>query len=299
MSQNFVAVAQQFWDPLYELQLQNMEVLDNTTHVYPGVLGDVYNRRLGSFGELAPIGFNASNIPVSAINYSQTPIPLFAFAYKTVVSEREMVIVGSEGAGSQVLQEQSKEHAIALGRYMDYLKLQAIFSDTSRFVTVAKTVGYGTGMNSTKIIQGVSDLQNAGITDPAIFGVIPALLNPSLAADEKYSSWFYNDKRILTRPSGIPRPGWEYYGAEFRVMSGVGINSLPYTATAGKTYNVPLWSKDVITLAMSALMPKTTIWYNPGELRYEITTQIVMGAGVTQVNGVVLLNCDTNNTLNT
>lgn len=301
MSQNFAAVAQEMWDPIFETQLENTEVLAGAYRIYASVLGDTYNRRLGSFGELAPIGFNAADIPVSSITYSETPIALFPYAYKTVVSEREMVIVGSQSPSSQVLQEEARTHAFALGRYKDYLVLNSIFSNLSPYTatTVAKTIGATTGMNSAKIIQARSLLQNNGVLDPELYGVMSALLQPALAADEKYSSWFYNQNRPLTAPSGIPEASFNYFAVMMRIMGGVGINSLPFTTSGeNKTFNCPVWQKDVITLAMSALMPKTTIWYNPGQLRYEITSQLVMGAAVTQTDGVAIIQCDTANTAN-
>ncbi len=298
MSQNIVAVAAQMWDPLFETQLQNVEYLKNTVRIFPGVIGDVYNRRLGSFGEMMPLGYNASNIPVSQISYSQTPISLFPYAYKTAVSQREMTLVDDVPANN-VMQDQAIVHARALGRYMDYLKLNAILANTSPYVQIAKTVGYGTGFNSSKIIAARSQLQLAAIDSAEMYYALSADLQPALAADQFYSSWFFNEARPLTQQSGVPNQLISYFGVEGRIVGGVGINSLPYTLDSeNKTYLCPFWAKDVITMAMATMVPKTTIWFNQGESRYEIITEAVLGVGVTQVNGVVLINADTANTVN-
>lgn len=300
MSQNFANVAQTIWDPLFETKLQNTENLKDTVRVYSGVEGTTYNRRLGTKGEMMQVGYNASNIPVTTINYSQTAINLYAFAYKTVVAERELVQIGTDGPSSAVLQEEAEAHAMALGRYQDYLKLQAIYSDTSRFTTIPKTSGATTGLNVNKIVQARQTLQYAGLIMPEMYGAISADLQTALAADEHYSSFFFNTTKPLPdMNTGIPTPEIGYYGVKMRVLGGNGINSLPYTVSgSNKTYNVPVWSKDVITAAMSVMGPKTNIWYNPGEGRYEILTQLIMGVGVTQNNGVVLVACDTANTSN-
>lgn len=298
MSQNIASVAAQMWDPLFETQLQNVEYLQNTVRVFPGVVGDVYNRRLGSFGEMMPLGYNASNIPVSQINYSQTPISLYPYAYKTAVSQREMTLV--DGVPAQnIMQEEAITHARALGRYMDYLKLNAVLSNVSPYVTIPKTIGYGTGLNSGKIIEARAQLQLAAVDSPEIYYAVSADLTPALAADQFYSSWFFNEARPLTQQSDIPRQVLRYYGVEGRILGGVGINSLPYTISgSNKTYTCPFWSKDVITMAMATMIPKTTICFNQFESRYEIITEAVLGVGVTQVNGVVLIAADTANTAN-
>lgn len=297
--QDIAAVASTQWDAIFEVKLQNLEILDGMYRVFTSVIGDQYNRRLGSFGEMAPIGYNAADIPVSSINYSQTAIPLFPYAYKTVVSDREMTTVGGVGPNSQILQEEAQTHAMALGRYKDYLILNSIFSDLSRFTQIPKTIGAKTGMNAAKIIQARSILQNQGALSPMLNGVMSTLLQPGLAADEQYSSWFYNEGRPLTASSKIPHPEWRYYDVIMRIMGGVGINTLPSTLVGSNyTFNCPIWDKEVITLASAELMPKTTIWYNPGQHRYEIVSEFVMGAGVTQPDGVVYVTADTANTSN-
>lgn len=286
------AAAMQLFDTFVTLKYQNHMRLEDTIDERHGTTGTILNVPVSDLIEMQEGDFAPLDIPPTPVNETNRQVVTNDYHVKTVIGGGEYTLFNFDK-----IVDHAKLHSLAAARTTDYIKINSIYSDPgfSTIETIAVTEGVNTGLNEGKMADGIAYLESQGV-DVEGYSVsqwAPALLKPSMYADDRVVNFFYNDVKPLT-----DNKIQTYLGVDCRFLGSNGINQIPFTTAMGiNTYLVPMVHRDAIVQTFNRDIMTSITWL-PNQDRWELLTILTSGANIIQYNGIVLLTCQTPFALN-
>ena len=286
------AAAMQLFDTFVTLKYQNHLRLESTIDERHGTLGTTLNVPVSDLIEMTEGSFAPTDIPPTPVNETNVPVVTNDYHVKTVIGGGEKTLFNFDK-----IVDHAKLHSLASARMVDFIKINAVYADPlfNTINTIAVTEGVNTGLNEGKMADAIAYLESQGV-DVENYSVsmwAPALLKPSMYADDKVVNFFYNDVKPLT-----DNKIQTYLGVDCRFLGSNGINQIPFTTALGiNTYLVPLIHQDAIVQSFNRDVMTSITWI-PNQDRWELLTILTSGAKIIQYNGLCLMTCHTPFSLN-
>lgn len=281
------ATAMQLFDTLVTLKFQNSQKLEGTIEERHGTKGYVVNVPVSDLIEMTESNFAPTDIPVTPVNETNVQIQTNDYRVKTVIGGGEETLFNFDK-----IVDHAKLHGLAGGRMVDFIKINAIYTDPNFASIHAIPVadGFNTGLNEGKMAEALSYLEDqcVDVMDYNISLWAPALQKAAMMADDRVVNFFYNDVKPLT-DNRIQT----YLGVDIRFLGSNGINKIPFTTANGvNTYLVPMVAHDAMVQTFNRDLSTSVTWL-PNQDRWELLTTLTSGAKIIQTNGIVLLTAQT------
>lgn len=279
-----LATAMQLFDIEVTLKYQNHLRLEDTIDERHGTTGTTLNVPVSDLIEMEQGNFAPTDIPVTPVNETNVQVLTNDYHLKTVIGGGEKTLYNFDK-----IVDHSKLHALAGARLDDFIKINAIYSNSGvgTIYTVPVTVGFNTGINEGKMADALSYLESQGVDvmDYAVSMWAPALLKKSMYNDEKIVNFFFNDVKPLTN-NRIQT----YLDVDCRFLGSNGINQIPFTSIGGgvNQYLVPMVHKDAIVQSYNRDITTSITWLQNQD-RWELLTILTSGAQVIQLNGIAFM----------
>jgi len=281
------AAAMQLFDTFVTLKYQNNMKLDGTIDERHGTTGTTLNVPVSDLIEMYESNFAPADIPVTPVNETNVPVVTNDYHVKTAIGGGEKTLYNFDK-----IVDHAKLHALAGARMVDYIKINAIFSDPSlsSIYTVGVNVGVNTGINEDKMADALSYLESQGVdvSDYAVSMWGAALLKKSMYNDDKIVNFFYNDVKPLTN-NQIK----SYLDVDCRFLGENGINKIPSTSIGGGVfqYLIPMVHQDAIVQTFNRDISTSITWLAHQD-RWELLSTLTSGAQIIQLNGIALMTCN-------
>lgn len=277
------ATAMQLFDTLVTLRFQNSQKLEGTIEERHGTQGTFVNVPVSDLIEMTESNFTPTDIPVTPVNETNVAIPTNDYRVKTVIGGGEQTLYNFDK-----IVDHAKLHGLAGGRMVDFIKINALFTDPlfPSIFTIGVTDGFNTGVNEGKMADGLAYLENQGVEvlDGNVSMWTPALQKAAMMADDRIVNFFYNDVKPLTN-NRIQT----YLDVDCRFLGAQGINQIPFVTASGvNTYLVPMVAYDAMVQTFNRDLSTSVTWL-PNQDRWELLTTLTSGAKIIQANGIVLL----------
>lgn len=243
---NLTDVKEEF-SVLVQTELQNQERLTGCTQEFD-TGGAAFN--LPVVGQIdmsqkaaSPSGFDAGNIPISDVGQRNIVFSPADYNVKNSLGNAYQTLFNFD-----IVSIYAKQHAKALARFNDSLKLGAVLLNDGNFTAgnnnlVLEAVGQNTGLNVDKISEAKFKLDANGIDDGMLSLWTNASSMPTLLADERYSNFFYANQKAYTI-GGFKYP--PVLGVDIRILSEVAadegkVNNIIPIDAGGKTAAYLVW----------------------------------------------------------
>lgn len=282
-----LAAAMQLFDTEVTLKYQNHLRLQGTIDERHGTTGTTLNVPVSDLIEMEEGNFAPTDIPPTPVNETNRQVVTNDYHVKTVIGGGEKTLFNFDK-----IVDHAKLHALAGARMDDFIKINAIYSDSlvGTINVVPKTTGVNTGLNEGKIASSIAYLESQGVDvqDYSCSIWAAALLKPSLYADDRVVNFFYNDVKPLTDNRIVG-----YLGCDMRFLGENGINKLPSTDIGGGVleYYVPMVHRDAIVQSYNRDIATSITWLQNQD-RWELLTILTSGALIIQYNGISFMVCD-------
>jgi hypothetical protein len=287
------AAAMQLFDTEVTLKYQNHLRLEGTIDERHGTTGTTLNVPVSDLIEMEEGSFAPTDIPATPVNETNRQVQTNDYHLKTVIGGGEKTLYNFDK-----IVDHAKLHALAAARMDDFIKINAIFSDSGvgTIQVIPKTTGINTGLNEGKMAAGIAYLESQGVDvqDYSVGIWAPALIKPSLYDDDRVVNFFYNDVKPLTDNRIVA-----YLGCDMRFLGENGINKIPSTDIGGgvQEYYVPMVHRDAIVQSYNRDIMTSITWLQNQD-RWELLTILTSGALIIQYNGIAFMVCDAPFTLN-
>lgn len=281
------AAAMQLFDTFVTLKYQNNMKLDGTIDERHGTTGTTLNVPVSDLIEMYESNFAPTDIPVTPVNETNVQVETNDYHVKTAIGGGEKTLYNFDK-----IVDHAKLHALAGARMVDFIKINAIFSNASlsSIYTVGVNVGVNTGINEDKMADALSYLESQGVdvSDYAVSMWGAALLKKSMYNDDKIVNFFYNDVKPLTN-NQIK----SYLDVDCRFLGENGINKIPSTNIGGSTfqYLIPMVHQDAIVQTFNRDISTSITWLAHQD-RWELLSTLTSGAQIIQLNGIALMTCN-------
>jgi hypothetical protein len=265
-------VMQQF-DPMVQAELQNAEKLDGTIREYD-TKGTNFN--LPFFDQLA----------LKASNFSSGDIPVVDVAQRNVVvtqAQHNLKTTIGDGYDTlfnfDVVQGHVRQHAKAIGRYKDQLKLSALIAGDASFTAGNNNLITGAGLKVSDLVQGTFMLLDNGVDEGNLAMYTSAKNLDSFYNDEDFKSWDQNAERPLMK-GRVPR---FYMGVDMRVL---GSASLANTLPGGVTPSNYILDYESIAVAYNR-RPTCAVHAEPENDRVSVLSVATAGAAIALPKAII------------
>lgn len=281
------AAAMQLFDTEVTLKYQNHQRLMGTIDERHGTTGTTLNVPVSDEIEMEEGNFAPIDIPPTPVNETNRQVQTNDYHLKTVIGGGEKTLFNFDK-----IVDHSKLHALAAARMDDFIKINAIYSDPNvgSIQSFPKTVGVNTGLNEGKIVAAIAYLESQGVDvqDYSVSIWAPALIKPSLYADDRVVNFFYNDVKPLTDNRIVA-----YLGTDLRFLGQNGINQIPSTNIGGGVleFAIPMVHKDAIVQSYNRDIMTSITWLQNQD-RWELLTILTSGSLIIQYNGIAFMVCD-------
>lgn len=279
-----LATAMQLFDTEVTLKYQNHMRLEDTIDERHGTTGTTLNVPVSDLIEMQEGNFAPTDIPVTPVNETNVQVQTNDYHLKTVIGGGEKTLYNFDK-----IVDHAKLHALAGARLDDFIKINAIYSNSGvgSIYTVPVTVGVNTGINEGKMADALSYLESQGVDvmDYSVSMWAPALLKKSMYNDDKIVNFFFVDHKPLT-DNRIQT----YLDVDCRFLGSNGINQIPFSAIGGgvNQYLVPMVHKDAIVQSYNRDITTSITWLQNQD-RWELLTILTSGAEVIQLNGIAFM----------
>jgi hypothetical protein len=266
------------FDDYVHSELQNIEALQGTCRTYDGTEGQTMN--VPFFDQLAmnETNFSAGNIPVVDVNQRNVPIVQANHHLKTTIGNAYQTLFAYD-----VIAGHARQHALAIARFNDKLKLDALLAADAEF-----TVGNNNLITASSgfLVKHLTDadykLIDNGCTDSMISAYVSAKNMPSFTNDPDFKSWDQNSERPLMDG---PRRSRMYNGVDMRVL---GSASPANTLAPGGTVNSNVYVVGYESMAVAYnRRPKSIVVSEEHEDRITVLSSATAGASVLLPEGIV------------
>jgi hypothetical protein len=280
-----LATAMQLFDTQVTLKYQNSQKLMDTIDERHGTTGTTLNVPVSDLIEMQQGDFAPVDLPITPVNETNIQVITSDYHLKTCIGGGEKTLFNFDK-----ITDHAKLHALAGARLTDYIKINAIFSNSGvgSIFTVDSTVGVNTGINEGKMAAALGYLESQGmdVTDYNVSMWAAAILKQGMYNDDRIVNFFYNDVKPLTN-NRIQ----SYLDVDCRFLGSNGINSMPFTAGTPDVYLIPLVHRDAIVQSFNRDL-QTSITWVPQQDRWELLTILTSGASVIQLNGIAFMECN-------
>lgn len=274
---SFETVMSEFDDWVHE-ELQNSEKLQGTCQEYDSLGAD---QNIPYFDQLSMEkgDFGSGDIPV--VDVPQRNVQVFQDNHrlKTIFSNGYQ----TEFAYS-IVQNHVKQHAHAISRFNDYMKLQALIVADSEFTDENNNLITSTDLSVQNLIDAKFMLIDNGVIDDRMSMYTSARNMPSFFKDSDFKSWDQNSARPLMKGSI-----GHYMGVDIRVLGSASKeNKLP-ESTGPDNYVVDYNS----LIVKYNRRPKTTVHLEDSQDRISILSVATAGSVVSNHKGILKITTTT------
>ena len=213
---SFETVMQEF-DNMVQEELQNKEKLSGTCREYD-TSGESFN--IPYFDQLAmnASDFSSGNIPTVDVAQRNVPIVQANHNLKTSIGYAYQTLFNYD-----VIQGHVRQHAHALARFNDSMKLKALIAADANFTVGNNNLVTTTDLTVTQLMAGKWKLVDNGCDEDGLSMYTSAKNMPSFFNDADFKSWEQNSGRPLMKGSI-----GNYGGLDIRVLSSASLaNTLP------------------------------------------------------------------------
>lgn len=277
-----LAAAMQLFDTEVTLKYQNHLKLNATIEERHGTSGTTLNVPVSDLVEMEESNFAPTDIPATPVNETNVQVLTNDYHLKTVIGGGEKTLFNYDK-----IVDHAKLHALAAARTDDFIKINAIFSNSGvgSIYTVASNVGQNTGINQAKMSQALSYLESQGmdVSNYSVSMWASALHKQSMQADDRVVNFFYNDVKPLTN-----NKIQTYLDVDCRFLGENGINKIPNNGASPAVYLVPMVHRDAIVQSYNRDIMTSITWLAHQD-RWELLTVLTSGASIIQLNGIAFI----------
>lgn len=198
------------FDDMVQHELQNTQALANTCREYD-TQGDVFNVPFFDQISMQPSDFSAGDIPNTPVKQRNATIVQKEHKLRTTIGNAYMTLFNYD-----IIQGRVRQHAMAIGRYLDDLKLSAMRAADAEFTAGNNNLVTATsGFKVATLTDAKFKIKANGgsLTDNSMW--ISAFSGPSFYNDPNFISWDQNPNRPLASGSSIGM----YNGIDVRILS--------------------------------------------------------------------------------
>lgn len=266
------------FDDYVHSELQNIEALQGTCRIYDGTEGQTMN--VPFFDQLAmnQTNFSAGNIPVIDVNQRNVPIVQANHHLKTTIGNAYQTLFAYD-----VIAGHARQHALAIARFNDQLKIDALIAADSDFtVSNNNLITASGGFLVKNLTDSGYKLIDNGCTDSMISAYVSAKNMPSFYNDPDFKSWDQNSERPLMDGPVRRR---RYDNVDVRVLGSASTaNTLPPGGTVNS--NVYVLGYESLAVAYNR-RPKSIVVQEEFEDRVTVLSSATAGASVLLPEGIV------------
>lgn len=267
---SFATVMAEFDDMVQE-ELQNMEKLSGTCREYD-TSGESFNIPYFDQLSMKSSDFSSGNIPTVDVAQRNVQISQANHNLKTTIGYAYQTLFNYD-----VIQGHVQQHAHALARFNDNMKLKALIAADAEFKTANNNLITATDLTVANLIEGRFQLIDNGCTGDRLSMYTSAKNMPKFFNDTDFKSWDQNSGRPLMQGSI-----GNYGGVDFRVLSSASVeNTLP-KATGPNNYIVDY---DSIAVGYNR-RPSSKVCVEEDQDRVTILSVATAGSIVTRPEGV-------------
>jgi len=267
---SFATVMAEFDDMVQE-ELQNMEKLSGTCREYD-TSGESFNIPYFDQLSMKSSDFSSGNIPTVDVAQRNVQIAQANHNLKTTIGYAYQTLFNYD-----VIQGHVQQHAHALARFNDNMKLKALIAADAEFKTANNNLVTTTDLTVANLIKGRFQLIDNGCTGDRLSMYTSAKNMPTFFNDADFKSWDQNSGRPLMKGS-IGNFG----GVDIRVLSSASVeNTLP-KATGPNNYIVDY---DSIAVGYNR-RPSSKVCVEEDQDRVTILSVATAGSIVTRPEGV-------------
>ena len=271
-------VMQQF-DSMVQEELQNTEKLDGTVREYD-TKGTNFNLPFFDQLSMTASDFSAGNIPVVDVAQRNVVVTQAQHKLKTTVGEGYATLFNFD-----VIQGHVRQHAKAIGRYKDQLKLAALIAGDANFSTENNNLITGAGLKVADLVKGTFMLLDNGVDEGHLAMYTSAKNLDSFYNDTDFKSWDQNAERPL-KEGRVPR---FYMGVDMRVLGSASVaNTLP----GGTTPSNYILDYESIAVAYNR-RPFCSVHAEPADDRVSILSVATAGASIALPKAIVKITTTT------
>lgn len=266
------------FDDWVHSELQNIEALQGTCRTYDGTQGLTMNVPFFDQLEMQQTDFSAGNIKVVDVNQRNVPIVQGNHHLKTTIGNAYQTLFNYD-----VIAGHARQHALAIARFNDQLKIDALIASDSEFTHANNNlITASEGFMVKHLTDAEYKLIDNGCTDSMISAYVSAKNMPSFTNDPDFKSWDQNAERPLMDG---PKRQRVYNGVDMRVLgSASAANELP----PGGTVNSKVYVVGYEALAVAYnRRPKSIVVSEEHEDRISVLSSATAGAAVLHPKGIV------------
>ncbi len=267
---SFETVMSEF-DNMVQEELQNIEKLAGTVREYD-TSGESFNIPYFDQLSMKASDFSSGNIPAVDVAQRNVQIVQANHNLKTTIGYAYQTLFNYD-----VIQGHVQQHAHALARFNDNMKLKALIAADAQFTVGNNNLVTSTDLSVANIIAGRFKLIDNGCTGDRLSMYTSAKNMPTLFNDNDFKSWDQNSARPLMKGSI-----GHYAGVDVRVLSSASLeNTLP-KATGPNNYIVDY---DSIAVGYNR-RPSSKVCVEDDQDRVTILSVATAGSIVTRPEGV-------------
>ena len=267
---SFQTVMSEF-DSMVQEELQNMEKLSGTVREYD-TSGESYNIPYFDQLSMKESDFSSGNIPTVDVAQRNVQIVQSNHNLKTTIGYAYQTLFNYD-----VIQGHVQQHAHALARFNDNMKLKALIASDAEFNVGNNNLITTTDLTVTNLIEGRFKLIDNGCTGDSLSMYTSSKNMPTFFNDSDFKSWDQNSDRPLMKGS-IGTFG----GVDIRVLSSASIESTLPKTTGPNNYIVDF---DSVAVGYNR-RPTSKVCVEDDQDRVTILSVATAGSIVTRPEGV-------------
>lgn len=266
------------FDSMVQEELQNMEKLSGTVREYD-TSGESFNIPYFDQLSMKKSDFSSGNIPTVDVAQRNVQIVQNNHNLKTTIGYANQTLFNYD-----VIQGHVQQHAYALARFNDNMKLAALIAADAEFNADNNNLITAADLSVADLIKGRFQLIDNGCTGDKLSMYTSAKNMPAFFNDSDFKSWDQNSNRPLMNGS----VGF-FGGVDMRVLSSSSIeNTLP-TDTGPNNYIVDY---DSVAVGYNR-RPSSKVCIEDDQDRVTILSVATAGSIVTRPEGVLKITTTT------
>ena len=266
------AAIQQF-KAQFELNYQAAEKLANTTTTYYNLRGDAFKIPYMGEGITTSRGAYQSLIAASDLTITQKSI-----TFDNWTNNLPLDYFQEKEVQGNTLASLSQTHALAMGRRVDQVKIDALDADPGTSIGDG-----GTNMSVAKLRETKSAMDDANVQGMRYIVMTPNQID-ALLADTSVTSILFNQQRTLVDGNIDTFLG-------FKFLSPIGTMAEGGLPKTGNIRSCFAWAEPAIATGFQ-IPPNVDVQWSASHQSWLTISRLRLGAVVTQNAGVIKIDCD-------
>ena len=264
-------VAEEF-DDMVQFELQSRERLMNSCREYD-TDGEVFNAPYFDAIEMQPSDFGCGDINNTDVPQRNVPIVQGDYKLRTCIGKGYQTLFNYD-----VIMGHVRQHARALGRFNDSLKIQALIAADAGFTEENNNLVTAQGLVVQDLVQAYFKLIDNGADDDEMTMYTSARNMPSFFNDNDFKSWDQNRNRpLMTGSIGT------YMNVDIRVLSSKNAsNRLPGGLATPNNYVV---DRESLAVAYNR-RPRASVFSEDSQDRTVVVSVATAGSEVMRIDGI-------------